>query len=489
MQKCCRVLDRLAGWIVSGIFIVSLLVPIVLHGLFYLYKLRDGQYLYFVLILLVLIGGYVFLRMNPKMDKGEKTNLRKGGLIILFFIGGVARIMAACYGKPEVDAEYCLWAAKNAAVGNFEWADGMYFQQWGFQIPFVLFEAAILHVFNSVFAIHMVNVIASLVAGYSLYRIAKDVTDDWNVATAITALFLLMPSNVIRLGNPYNETISVMFLMLGLSIWIKGKREEQEVTRRTLLVYAFISGLMLGIGKLFRTDGIILLIAIACWYIMIGLCELGKGRKKRFRFYILEAAVLLGAYCMIVKMVDWLVVAAGINSFGVDNNCPYWKIVCGLTPDNYGSYHTRFSWLGNITNREEQKAAFVDIMKQIFQEMDLRSWIWFYFNKIYNMWVVEEWYFGEMSGVLLCLAKSFEKTIYFIILNISAISGFFMMRESEKNGIRDVRWSLMIAFIGYFLIYLLIESVVRYRYLPVMVLFILAAIGMQNLKKNIIKQA
>lgn len=389
-------------------------------------------------------------------------------LIICIGIG--ARIVYALTVHVPIisDQQTCLEAAQRLIAGDISWTKEPYFQRWAYQIPLVLYEAAVIKVFGGIPALYVLNILESIAICVLLFLIIQEIISDRLIALMVAAMFAITPSYIMHEGLIYNNILSAMLSLVAIYIFIMAKK------RKTLFGGYLLCGVILAISQLIRSETIIWLLAIICFQIYELLCD-SLQRKKGFKTVSETLIVILGFF-FTLSIVSIGVKNSGLSSQGISNNCPYWFLVCGFTPDNYGEYSTRYAYIVDILDPEKQKVAFHQIMKEIFGEWNIKSFIVFWVGKMYRMWGAKNgpFAYGLDSSTWMQLLVFFDKTIYISTIILSFIG--IKSKDTDKSKIL-----MVIALLGFFCIFLLKEISVKYRYNPILCLFLLSAFGISKL--------
>ena len=121
--------------------------------------------------------------------------------------------------QPVSDFSLLYEKAKDAAAGDFgfAYASEGYFSWWQYQIPFVLYEAAVYRVTSSMAALKLLNVVWSVGIDYLIYRMAsRCLTKRSSLLAAF--MYAVYPAQIIYASVLTNQHISMFFMLLGIEL-------------------------------------------------------------------------------------------------------------------------------------------------------------------------------------------------------------------------------------------------------------------------------
>lgn len=406
--------------------------------------------------------------------------------MVLICIGIVIRLVYAVSVRAPIynDQLVCLNAAQHSVRGDFSWANLEYFQVVAYQIPFVLYEAVILKIFGTVRALYIFNGIFSILTCLMIYLIVKKLYDK-NTALMITAIFSCFPEQISRVSFLYNYIISGFFFLVAIYFFVTICRDcdKDENNFRRNLYLSLLTGLFFGISNLFRKEAVVGFLGAECWFIYY---FISRCRRENMRFLLLHTLsymiVIYAVYKAVNLVVDFSIIHTGISPNGIKNRCPYWIVVCGLTPDNYGIYSTKYIYIQGIRDKNEQFVAFKSIMHDIFDTQNFKSILSFFFNKGYYMWG-EAYYLNKfykymgISKILRATLIVFDHFAYTLVFLLSAVG---LKKKQYNNFVAFIS----IVIIGFFLAYVIKEIHIQYRYFTFLTAVILSASGVDYLRKR-----
>ena len=413
--------------------------------------------------------------------KERYTHLFKVFMIIAILLGFTVKLVYSSLIEDSAiaDALLCFNAAQQAANGDFSWISLDYFQRWAYQIPFVLYETAVLKIFGNYKALYIMGAVFSILTCMLFYAVSKKMVKNENAALAVTALFTWMPNALFQIDTMYNQLIGGLFLMLSIYLFsfIFTESFDEKINPKQLL-FCLLTGIFSGISNLFRAEAIVEILAVACYLIFVTVTQ---SDKKTLLKYIIKSVVFFAVFFIGYKIVtggtDWIITASGIHPYGIKNRCPYWFIVCGLTPESYGAYSEKYIGIVYTLDSEAQKKMFSDIMHEIFADRSFFDILIFFAKKLSIMWGTPEEPHCMISDSALWHRISYVMVLanhyIYMLFSILAIVGIKMKKFRNSSSF------LTIYFMGYFCIYLIKEIAPRYRYSTLFILALLSVYGIQ----------
>ena len=413
--------------------------------------------------------------------KERYTHLFKVFMIIAILLGFTVKLVYSSLIEDSAiaDALLCFNAAQQAANGDFSWISLDYFQRWAYQIPFVLYETAVLKIFGNYKALYIMGAVFSILTCMLFYAVSKKMVKNENAALAVTALFTWMPNALFQIDTMYNQLIGGLFLMLSIYFFsfIFTESFDEKINPKQLL-FCLLTGIFSGISNLFRAEAIVEILAVACYLIFVTVTQ---SDKKTILKYIIKSVVFFAVFFIGYKVVtggtDWIITASGIHPYGIKNRCPYWFIVCGLTPESYGAYSEKYIGIVYTLDSEAQKKMFSDIMHEIFADRSFFDILIFFAKKLSIMWGTPEEPHCMISDSALWHRISYVMVLanhyIYMLFSILAIVGIKMKKFRNSSSF------LTIYFMGYFCIYLIKEIAPRYRYSTLFILALLSVYGIQ----------
>ena len=389
--------------------------------------------------------------------------------------------------QPVSDFSLLYGAAQSAAAGDMSWADVTegYFSWWQYQIPFVLYEAAILRVVPSVAALKMMNVVWSVGSVYLIWRIVSRFMPG-RCALAAAFMMAVYPAQIMYASVLTNQHISLFFVLLAVAV----------LTETASPWGCALAGTMLAVGDLMRPEGTIVLAAVFC----CALCAvIGQPRRKRALSLLITLAAFALAYFAVKWAAGAVLGALGLAPHGIGNSVPEWKLVVGLDRENGGTVSDKYIYILNLTDPAARRAAGRDVIAQHLAQHG--GWAAFFLAKLRYFWASAEdltftlggvnvWEnaVGGMSVESMTYALSGAELAARITAYVLAAVGCVKLAVNAMHGEgRNTSAApLLIAAIlcGTVLAYLLIEIQPRYRFFAMPFVFMLASVPFAWVKKK-----
>ena len=403
----------------------------------------------------------------------------------IFAISFAIRVLVVLSIKtsPVSDFATMFEAAQQLVNGKFDLSSTTYFKYWAYQTGFVLYEVFILKIWNSIWALKIMNCVFSAGITWLIYKIARQQCKNEKAAQVVSILYAIFAFSVVHVTVLSNCHSSAFFLILSIYFLINKKNEKP-------ILNLFLSAIFLAIGNILRPDGIIVLVSIIIYLLFLVVENFTwKNVKKQLTHIILFVFL----YTAIVNSVAGIIKISGINSNGLDNGNPLWKFVLGFNYETSGEYSHDDRLLikecltdyGGDLEQVERSIVKERIQKPLPQIANL------FMEKIKIMWWGTggvNWSFsnldfkcGKIQDILQRLTCS---EIWLMMLCV--VLGIYKWSVSAKKN----KSVLLIPFIFFsaFVVYLFVEVQPRYAYLPQIAIFILSASGIDVLIKWLSKK-
>lgn len=428
-------------------------------------------------LMALLTAGVWLLARLPKTGKWDLLllGLTLGACFALRLVW-----MLAVRTPPQSDFALMLDAAQRAAAGDFSWTgpEGSYFWWWSYQIPFVLYQAAIWKIVPSLWALKALNLAFMVGIDVLIYAIARRFVPP-RAALAPALLYAIYPASIHMGAVLTNQHIATFFFLLGLWLLLSGRGLGRMLW----------AGAMLAVGNLMRPEAVVFLASLVC----CGLCLLLRFPRrevaKRLAAGLLAA---LAAYGGVSWAAPKVLTAAGFAPYGVTNQVPEWKFAVGLDAMGNGGYTERNAYILDIRDDAERKAETRRVIVDSFRERDDAPG--FFLEKTSLMWAGEEpfyWSTGfldpaaeklgmTVDTILRCL-HTWEKGVYLLVWAALPLAAWMLWRR-RGEGESGVAFFCLVAVCAFFCVYLLIEVQPRYRYAAMPMLFILSGLPAQALQ-------
>lgn len=412
----------------------------------------------------------------------KKFNLRNFPVIL--FVGSFfVRVLAVLImnNEPYSDFKLMYEAAEMLARGDISFNETQYFTRWAYQTGFVVWEAGLLKICNSILFLKLVNCALSAGIHLLIFYIVKEIFASRTAAATVSAVYMVFPFSVLHTNVLTNSHVSAFFLFLG--IWLLLRKEdtlEGESGRFGRVVKKELAaGICVAIGNIFRPDGIIVLVAMAAKFIYEVI-----NKKITIPVFFKRSAAFFAIYLTVTASVSGIIVATGVNPRGLSNGDPLWKFVLGTNYESRGLYTdgderilSQMMENDGISYEQAEKCLIKERVKEPVKIIDMLpdkiNTIW-WFGEGGALWysvsyeaqeelsATVDWMTGQNRGIWICIMS---------LLVLGLGSWYQNCKETIGN--------LIIPFIVFatFSVYLVIEVQERYGYMVQIAVFIMAGGG------------
>lgn len=375
---------------------------------------------------------------------------------------------------PIISDFYLLYdAAVRFLEGDMSWADFEYYQWWGYQLPFIGYEALVLKLFPTTWALKLMNVAFMVGTDWLVYRIGRLFLSP-RAAVAAAALYALYPGAIYTASVLTNQQSAAFFLLLG--IWLLlGKDGWQR---------QLAGGAALGVGNLLRPEGLLFVATI----LFCALCLLLRRPGWRTAGGAAARVVLvLAIYWAVQAAAGGLLGAVGLAPSGIENTRPEWKFIVGLDAENrYGIYSGEHLDILYLDDPEERKALTEQVIVESFRKCE--NIPGFFLSKTEAMWAWDEpvnWSVSHLNreaevfpgltvGGVIDAFLTVERAFYLLAWLALPAAAWAVWREKGGAKAAGAGFFCIVFLCAFFCVYLLIEVQPRYRYLAMPVLFALS---------------
>lgn len=397
-----------------------------------------------------------------------------GRTLLLLTLGAafVLRLgyMLAIRTPPTSDFALMYQAAQQmAGLSDTPWAQPStgYFYWWGYQIPFVAYQALVLKLIPSIWALKALNLLFMVGIDFLIFQIGRQFLSQ-RAAVGAAFLYAVYPGAIHMAAVLSNQHIATFFLLLGCWLLLSRRRWP----------WMLLAGCFLGVGNLMRPEGAVFLATM----VFCALCLFFRFPKACLAGRLaLSVVLVLAAYWCVQTGTGAVFKAANIAPYGIKNQAPEWKFVLGLDAASVsGSYSDKNIYILSYTDSRERKAEAWRIIAESFQECgDIPG---FFLHKTEVMWAEDESFFWSTGH----LDASNPKVLYFIRGMKSVEKGLFLLAWAALPGAAVLLWRrkdgggaalfCMTAVCALFAVYLLVEVQPRYRYPAMPLLFLLSGV-------------
>lgn len=392
---------------------------------------------------------------------------------------------------PNSDFVTLYGAARQMAglegAGGWQQPSGGYFYWWGYQIPFVLYEAAVLKVAPSIWALKGMNLVFMTGIGLLIFLIGRLFLSE-KAAVAVTFLYAVYPGSIHLASVLTNQHISLFFLLLGVWLLLAHREWYQML----------LSGVCMALGNLMRPEGVIFLLTMVfcgIWFalraVRPGTRLSGDGQKGRTLPIIgkraLSILLVLVTFWGVSQAAGGVMKGTGIAPYGISNHRTEWKFVLGLDfTSRNGGYSVKNAHILEIEDDAQRAAEMRRIVAQSLEECDnVPAFFW---RKTKAMWGVEEpvylsrFHVTPKGGVHLRVTQGLEiagKAIYILVWSLLAWSAVWLWRHPQRRR-NGAALFCMAAVCATFCVYLFIEAHARYRYFIIPMVFLAAGVALDG---------
>jgi len=403
-------------------------------------------------------------------------------IILILAASLFCRLCFALLVQTPIDGDFLLIynAAKDVIAGNKSWLEKPFFSNWGYLVPYVYYEALILKLFGSDFALKLLNIAFMVATNMLVYLVSRKLTSPRNAF--IAALFYAVyPAPVLLSTVLTNQHISLMFFMLSVYFYI-----DADSSRN----HALLSGLFLFLGNLMRPEAIVI---IAAMVIHTLVKTAGNPEWIHIKNKLSGTLTVLAVFTVLTGLSAALFRVTGAAPHGISNNRPEWKFVLGLDTDSKGVYNEEYAYILSISDSElrEKEAEkiiseslrkcnsislfFLEKSKTMWANMETDSWSLRHIQKDRPVW---EQYPDFTYKKVIDNIIYFDKAVY-ILLHILTIIGCIILLITPVSR-RHGEFFFVILLLVNYTVYLFIEIQTRYRYFIMPFFFILAASALKE---------
>lgn len=417
-------------------------------------------------------------------------------MVAFFFRFTVLHILRI---EPYSDYYTLLTAADYLANGENIMVDSPYFQMWGFQTGFVLYQAIILKLFQTEMMLHILDCIYTSLICVLIYQMGRDLwKSNHKLPSILYAGYLF---GIAFTGVLSNQHLYNFLILIGVWIWLHNDTKEKPSWK----IY-FFAAILLSFAHIIRTETILILTAFFVYEF------LKIHKREEILTFAQKLILLLGTYVIISQGASYLVKVTGLNPSGLTNQNMLWKFVCGADYESGGRYSKRGDTF--IDDQEAEK----QFILESYTSLTPIQWIDFLGKKINNFWTQDsyQWFYEAMEEENVEIQEEQIQEIAeqivleeieevenveeekgtalptFIVEVVKITDGmgylfvfFFALVAMEKarkeeSTTKDFFIYLLLL---HFLVYLVIEVQPRYAYLARILLFILAMDGLNQWKE------
>lgn len=471
MNEVKDIFIKIVTNILKVLFIV-LLLGIVLLAISFLKGSNIATLLVITINIMVLFGVYKIIK--------SKRLINSKKIILIILLGLSLRILWLININTLPSSDFLL--LYNSAIDltnndNTVFTGVNYIARFPHLSYMIVYMALIMKIFGqSLFIIKIGNLVFSVITMYLVYKVSLEVFEKENIALLSLGVSVIFTPMIIYVGVLATENIAIPFYLASIYYFLRAIKGGISVK---LLI---ISGLLLGIGNLFRMVAVIVLIAYAMYIIIF--------ENKNIIVKIRGTIVIISMFIIVTVSGSFL-----LKSFGI-TEVHLWKgrepaitnILKGSNIKSFGRFNEEDATMPDKYNYDYDKVkeVAIDIIKErLTTTSPIRLGI-FYSGKF-----IGQWSQGDMSGISWSESGS-EKLgiinsgnyrgvvqfIYMIIILLSFISLFNTKRIFGENQIINLFYIILC---GYGCFYLITEMQGRYAYIVCWLFIIFATSGIEKI--------
>lgn len=408
-------------------------------------------------LLLIAVLAAVFAAAR---SAGRRSAVLAPALLMVFAVLSQVLAVVSIDSQPISDFGLMYNSALSAVNGDYSWLELQYYRNWAYQIPFVMYEALVLSVCNSLRALQIMNIFFAVGCIWLVYMLSALYLEQDKAVLAGFA-YALCPAAFILTPVLTNQHISLFFMLLGIYVFLR----YQDAGTKDRYISAAAAGALLAVGNLMRAEAVVIILSIIFCTLIYRCCR--RGLKE-----ILPAALLTLVYFALQFAVGKIFFLCGIAPYGIGNNVPQWKFVVGLDFITGGTYTNRNEFILSMSDNAARWQETISAIKRSHAEgMSITSLV---MNKIRAFWHSgEPLYFaftGGSDSVLGLDLNMFSKKFYlyerayrlclYLLAFASAVKMLVCRRREFCFALRLMTTIVCVLFV----VYLLIEVQSRYRY-------------------------
>ena len=414
------------------------------------------------------------------------------GVIIFIILGSFLIRLAyiSIINTPlESDFKLLYDAAVLFSQGDYSFSQQVYFQEWGYQTGFVIYQGMVVRVFGQaggITALKVLNCFWNTGITLLVYLIARNFFSEKpsRLASVLYSGFVFPITFVSVLSNQH---ISTFLILLGLYFLM-----DQRLIRMKLVPRGLIAGFLLALGNIMRPEGLVVVTSLMVYFLVLFFSADKKWRRME---RIAQCLVVVLIYLAVNSMASQAIIKSGINDQGLKNNNVYWKFVVGLNYESKGSYNEKdykLMYESNLSLEEKKELQKDLILKRL--RIDPLKLVNLFMVKIQTMWCDSalDWSykhilmsnrvvylfsnpvkFSDIDAVL----KDLNELFIYTAIGLSLLGMLTRWKSQMKDGLLIPVTILVISFV----IYLFIEVQPRYAYLQQPFMFILSGAGLEIL--------
>lgn len=394
--------------------------------------------------------------------------------ILLFGMAFAVRLAVVLILKtpPESDFAALLDASRCLLEGEREFLDSLYFQLWTYQLGFVCFQSLLLSIWNSMVFLKLFNCVFAALTTVLIYLLAKEFVCE-KASRLISVIYCFLPFPLTYVTVLSNQFSASFLIYLGIYIVISKRIHLKSIFRYLIFAISLV------FANVLRPESIIPLFGALIFMVL-------TVNKTNFKQQLLNIGVMITAYFVLFSLISSLFNLTGLSDNGLSNNASYWKFVLGFNHESGGEYAD-----SDAIFLLNEQAAWEVVKERIF--VPIPQLFELFGEKITNFWSGGSlhWSFAyclksgiSLFGINFRVADDYEiisemNNWIVLIMNLLIIFGVYRFSRN-KNFDKRLIFIVNQVFVS-FGVYLLIEVQARYCYYVQIAVFILAALGVDEI--------
>lgn len=387
---------------------------------------------------------------------------------------------------PVSDFAMMYNSAKEVFGGNFSCFHGFnYFARFPHDTITVLYYS-LFYNFNEnpLFLIKLFNVLFSTLSIFIMYSIVKQLLG-YKSAVVSAILLSLFPPFVMYTSQMLSENMAIPFYLISIYFFIKYIKNMNKYR------WIIFSGLALSVANMFRSVGIIFIIAYIMYFVIY------KGIKRGVKVVpIIIVMFILPLYVTSTLLLNNKIIESHLWQ---PKETPLTSILRGTNLKSFGFWNEEDSNMPSKYNYDETKVKeeSLKLIEQRLLHSPIQNVVALYIVKLGGQLGVSD--FGAFEFTVINSNSTLEGEIlkYFTFTTLTLINIFhiFLLYFSviclkKKKKLSSELNLLLILSLGFICLYLISEVQPRYSFIICWTLVIFAAGGLKekNILKNIIKQ-
>ncbi|WNR43990.1 glycosyltransferase family 39 protein [Paenibacillus roseipurpureus] len=393
---------------------------------------------------------------------------RKSELHLVIFAVTAATIcyliLNLSYNTLPVSDYKDIWTGANEmAAGTFTGGHdpSNYFYYYNWQVGIAAFESIIIRIFGSHFwVLKILNIIILNLISWGIYRIAKKKTG--REAACITYMITIFYLPYLLSVPQFSNQHLTLLLLLVAFHWIEKNK----------FAFSALTGLLLAVLNILRPVAIVVVLTILCYWLYVFF------RDRAFKKWILHSALLALTFFIAVSGFDKLFVKIDYADAPVSQpKMPYFKYVKGLGGDQGFDKLAKLSYDYETFNQIQKEQ-----LNSLITEQPVSTVI-FVINKMCRYWGLFDYqfehtfnhdpdYYYQYPVKALYMISWFQ----YMLCILLALIGFRLWKQKHDMDV------YVIFFIGYNLVYLLIEAFSSYRFIVYPFIIIMSGYAIHELR-------